>query len=205
MVRSAVLVWGANEMAPWEPLATWTLTMVTSGSALACSSNAFSRVLVCSAEVPTGSVTRLDSMVEPPKSKRLTGSLVAANTATASIAAVATSTPDLRIQPPSAHPSTGRYARTRSVGRSCPRRTRQPRKRLTSTGTMVRATISEARSATVTVTEKARKSSVMKPPTRAMGRKTATVVRVLETIAIETSEAPFRAASRGASPAWRCR
>ena len=45
----------------------------------------------------------------------------------------------------------------------------------------------------------------MIPPTRAIGKKTATVVSVLEMTAFETSLAPFSAASRGGSPfcKWR--
>ncbi len=57
----------------------------------------------------------------------------------------------------------------------------------------------------VTVTEKGTKNLLMIPPTTAIGRNTATVVKVLETTALDTSDAPLRAASLGDSPICRCR
>jgi hypothetical protein len=77
---------------------------------------------------------------------------------------------------------------------------RRSKKKLTRTGISVSATSREASKEIVTVIEKGTKNLLMMPPTRAMGRKTATVVSVLEITAFETSLAPFNAASRGGSP-----
>ncbi len=77
--------------------------------------------------------------------------------------------------------------------------------KLTSTGISVSATKSDANREMVTVTENGRKKRLMIPPTTPMGRNTATLVRVLEITAEETSVAPCRAASLGLSPCCRWR
>jgi len=69
----------------------------------------------------------------------------------------------------------------------------------------VSATRRDAIKEMVTVMEKGTKNLLMMPPTRAIGKNTATVVKVLEITAFETSLAPFNAASRGGSPFCRCR
>ncbi len=74
-----------------------------------------------------------------------------------------------------------------------------------STGMTVSETSSEASSATVTVTANGMKICPTKPPTRAIGAKTATVVRVEAVTAPATSRTPVMMASRLASPypRWR--
>lgn len=75
------------------------------------------------------------------------------------------------------------------------------RNQYASTGTIVRATKSEASIAIVTVSANGRKSSPVRSPTKAMGRKTATVVRVDAVIAAATSRTARRIeASLSASP-----
>ncbi len=68
------------------------------------------------------------------------------------------------------------------------------------TGTTVRETRRDARRATVTVMEKDPNRAPTMPPTTPMGRKTATVVRVEEVIAPETSRTALRIAARRSSP-----
>ena len=74
-----------------------------------------------------------------------------------------------------------------------------------STGTIVRATTREASRATVAVTAKGRNSSPARPPTKAMGRNTATETRVEAVIAVATSRVPSRIAVRRSAPRPRCR
>ena len=69
-----------------------------------------------------------------------------------------------------------------------------------STGTIVSATNSEETIAIVTVSANGANSSPTNPPTNAMGRNTATVVRVDEVTAPATSRTPARMASRFGSP-----
>jgi hypothetical protein len=57
----------------------------------------------------------------------------------------------------------------------------------------------------VTVTEKGRKNLLITPPSVPIGKKTATVVKVLDTTGAQTSVVPLRAASVGLSPRCRCR
>ena len=72
------------------------------------------------------------------------------------------------------------------------------------TGTTVKAQISEARRAKVTVSAKGRKNWLTRPPTNPSGRKTATVVRVELVMALATSRVPEMHASRIESPFPRC-
>lgn len=69
-----------------------------------------------------------------------------------------------------------------------------------STGTTVRETSSEASRAAVTVSEKEPKSSPIMPPTRPIGRKTATVVSVEEVTAPATSLTAVMMAASRSSP-----
>ena len=71
------------------------------------------------------------------------------------------------------------------------------RKMLTSTGTIVTATIRDASSAMATVSESGTKNLETIPPTRASGTKTAVVVSVDEVMALATSVVPLSAASSG--------
>ena len=70
---------------------------------------------------------------------------------------------------------------------------------------MVRATSREASSAIVVVTAKGRNSSPASPPTKAIGRNTATETRVEAVMAVATSPVPVRIAVRLSSPSpmWR--
>ena len=77
--------------------------------------------------------------------------------------------------------------------------------RLASTGTTVRAQMSDASRAKVTVKAKGRKNWLTRPPTRPRGRKTATVVRVELVMALATSRVPSMHAWRIGSPLPRCR
>ena len=78
------------------------------------------------------------------------------------------------------------------------------RKITASTGITVTATRNEASRAATTMIEKDRKISLISPPTRPMGRKTAAVARVEEAIAFDTSLVPTRAACLRDSPRSRC-
>ncbi len=69
-----------------------------------------------------------------------------------------------------------------------------------STGTTVRETISEASRAAATVRENGPKNSPTMPPTKAIGRKTATVVRVEEVTAPATSLTAAMMADSRSSP-----
>ncbi len=84
-------------------------------------------------------------------------------------------------------------------------RERSGRNQYASTGTIVRATSSEASRASELVMANGRNSSPTWPPTSASGRKTATVVRVEAVIAVATSRTPVSTASdrRCPSPRWR--
>jgi hypothetical protein len=57
----------------------------------------------------------------------------------------------------------------------------------------------------VTVRAKGRKNWLVMPPMKPSGRKTATVTRVLEVIALETSRVPLNTASVRPSPRWMWR
>ncbi len=110
---------------------------------------------------------------------------------------------------------TGRYARCsglrssfssaarRAAASSAPPRGR--RNQYASTGMTVSDTSSEASSATVTVIANGAKSCPTKPPTRAIGANTATVVSVEAVTAPATSRTAVRIASRFGSPYSRCR
>ena len=69
-----------------------------------------------------------------------------------------------------------------------------------STGTIVSETSSDESIAIVTVSANGANSSPTRPPTSAIGRNTATVVRVEEVIAPATSRTPARIACCFASP-----
>ena len=69
-----------------------------------------------------------------------------------------------------------------------------------STGTMVNETNSEATKAIAKVKANGRKISPIRPLTRAIGKKTATVVMVAAVIAPETSLTAFRTAFFFGSP-----
>jgi hypothetical protein len=77
--------------------------------------------------------------------------------------------------------------------------------RLLSAGTTVRATTSEATRAKATVRENGAKTWPMRPPTKAIGRTTATVAMVEPRMARPTSAVPWTTASRRFSPSWMCR
>ena len=64
--------------------------------------------------------------------------------------------------------------------------------RYASTGTTVSAQISDASSANVTVRANGRKNWLTRPPTKPIGRNTATVVSVVAVIAPATSRGPLR-------------
>ena len=74
-----------------------------------------------------------------------------------------------------------------------------------STGMTVSATSSEASSANVTARPKGRKNWLTMPPTKPMGRNTATVVIVLLVMAFDDLRVPVRTESRTESPRPRCR
>jgi hypothetical protein len=78
-------------------------------------------------------------------------------------------------------------------------------KRKARIGTTVSAQTSEASRANVTVSAKGRKNWLTMPPTKPIGRKTATVVRVELVIAPATSRGPWSTAVRRSSPIARCR
>ncbi len=107
--------------------------------------------------------------------------------------------------------STGRYPRwsrprpsfSSAAARTCSRSTcsRGPRSNHDArTGTIVSETTREASSAMVTVSANGRNSSPTWPPTSAMGRKTATVVRVEAVTAPATSRTAVRIAGSLSSP-----
>jgi hypothetical protein len=73
-----------------------------------------------------------------------------------------------------------------------------------STGITVTATRSDASRAATTMIENDRKISLMSPPTRPMGRKTAAVASVEDAIAFDTSLVPVSAARMRGSPRSRC-
>ena len=77
--------------------------------------------------------------------------------------------------------------------------------RYASTGTTVRATTSEARSANVTVSAKGRKNWDTRPPTKPSGRNTPTVVMVAAVMAPATSFGPSMDAVSLSSPRARWR
>ena len=72
------------------------------------------------------------------------------------------------------------------------------------TETLARAVTSEASKAKVTVSAKGRNSWLTRPPTKPIGRKTSTVVRVEEVIARATSLGPLMDAVRRSSPLALC-
>ena len=77
--------------------------------------------------------------------------------------------------------------------------------RLARTGTTVSAQTSEASRAKVTVRAKGRKNWLTMPPTKPIGRKTATVVIVELVMALATSRVPDMHASLIGSPRPRWR
>src|SRR6266851_2036272 len=188
-------------------LAIVTWTSLTAGSAAAAVSKLLSCWLVSAVVVPGGSVTPPTSWSVFPKSKKFLATRGEATvpTARAKSNSVVRTTTALVTREESAHPRMGSYTRCDQSRRPSAGAERRSKKKLTSTGIRVSATSSDASKEIVTVIEKGTKNLLMIPPTSAIGKKTATVVSVLDITALETSLAPFSAANRGGSPFWRWR